>query len=173
MGYLLFSSSTHKAMPLAALILAAALAAPGEAAAPKAAANPFDQLSGDWKGGGTVRPADGQRKKVSCKVTYKVAGSNMSQNLRCAGTDYRINASLKLTYKGGKIKGSWSERTYDANGAVTGTAKDNTIHARITGDKFSGRMSINISNVGHSINMVQFNESSGTYRLVTSLSLRR
>jgi hypothetical protein len=173
MGYRLFSSSTHKAMPLAALILAAALAAPGEAAAPKATGNPFDQLSGDWKGGGTVRPADGQPKKVSCKVTYKVAGSNMSQNLSCAGTDYTVNASLKLTYKGGKIKGAWSESTYDANGGVTGTAKDNTIHARITGDKFSGRMSINVSDAGHEINIVQFNEISGTYRLVTSLSLRR
>jgi hypothetical protein len=161
--------STHKAMPLAALILAAALAAPG---APKAAGNPFDLLSGDWKGGGTVRRADGQSKKVSCKVTYKVAGSNMSQNLSCAGTDYTINASLRLTYKGGKIKGSWSESTYDANGGVTGTAKDNTIYALITGDKFSGRMSIKVSDAGHEINMVQFNESSGTYRLVTSLSLR-
>ncbi len=165
--------STHKAMPLAALILAAALAGPGDAAAPKAAGNPFDQLSGDWKGGGTVITADGQRKKVRCKATYKVAGSNMSQNLRCAGTDYRINASTKLTYKSGKIKGSWSERTYDANGSVTGTAKDNTIHARITGDNLSGRMSINLSDAGHSINIVQFNKNSGTYRLVASLSLRR
>jgi hypothetical protein len=156
-------------MPLAALVLTAALAAPGEAAG-----NPFDQLSGDWKGGGTVRPADGHPKKVSCKVTYKVAGSNMSQNLRCSGTDYRINASLKLTYKGGKIKGSWSESTYDTNGRVTGTAKDNIIHARITGDKFSGRMSINVSDASHEINIVQFNESSGIYRLIGSLSsLRR
>jgi hypothetical protein len=172
-GYRLFLSSTHKAMPLAVLILAAALAASGEAAAQKAAANPFDLLSGDWKGGGTVRPADGHPKKVSCKVTYKVAGSNMSQHLRCAGTDYKINASLKLTYKGGKIKGSWSESTYDTNGRVTGTAKDNIIHARITGDKFSGRMSINVADAGHEINIVQFNESSGTYRLVGSLFLRR
>lgn len=106
-------------------------------------------------------------------MTYKVAGSNLSQNLRCAGTDYRINAITKLTYKSGKIKGSWSESTYDANGSVTGTAKDNTIHARITGDNVSGRMSINISDAGHSINIVQLNERSGIYRLVASLSLLR
>ena len=167
MEYRLFLSPAHKVIPLAALILAASLAAP------KAAGNPFDQLSGDWKGGGTVTPADGQPKKVSCKVTYKVAGSNMSQNLRCAGTDYRINASLKLTYKGGKIKGAWSESTYDANGGVTGTAKDHTIHSVITGDKFSGRMSIKVSDAGHEINIVQLNQNSGTYRLVTSLFLRR
>ena len=172
MGSSWFSSPRCKAIPLAALILAAALAAPGEAAAPKAV-NPFDQLSGDWKGGGTVTPADGAPKKVDCKATYKVAGSNMSQNLRCAGNDYSINASLKLTYKEGKIKGSWSESTYDANGGVTGTAKDNTIHARITGDKFSGRMSINVSGARHSINMLQLSPKSGTYRLAASLSMGR
>jgi hypothetical protein len=164
---------THKVLPLAALILAAALTAPGEAAAPKAAGNPFEKLSGDWKGGGTVTPKDGQPKKVRCKVTYKVAGSRMSQHLRCAGIDYKINATTKLTDKGGKLRGSWNESTYDANGSLTGTAKDNIIHARITGDKFSSRMSIKISDSGHSINIVELNEKSGAYRLVASLSFHR
>ena len=165
--------STHKALPLAALILAVALVVPGEAAAPKAAGNPFEKLSGDWKGGGTVTPKDGQPKKVRCKVTYKVAGSRMSQHLRCAGIDYKINATTKLTDKGGKLRGSWNESTYDANGSLTGTAKDNIIHARITGDKFSSRMSIKMSDAGHSINIVELNEKSGTYRLVASLSFHR
>ena len=165
--------STHKALPLAALILAVALAVPGEAAAPKAAGNPFEKLSGDWKGGGTVTPKDGQPKKVRCKVTYTVAGSRMSQHLRCAGIDYKINATTKLTDKGGKLRGSWNESTYDANGSLTGTAKDNIIHARITGDKFSSRMSIKMSDAGHSINIVELNEKSGTYRLVASLSFHR
>jgi hypothetical protein len=165
--------SIDKAIPLAALILAAALAAPGEAAAPKAAANPFEKLSGDWKGGGTVVPKDGQPKKVTCKVTYKVAGSSLSQHLRCAGNDYKINSTTKMTDKGGKVSGSWSERIYDANGRLTGTAKDNIIHARISGDKFSSRMSIKISDASHSINIVELNANSGAYRLVASLSFHR
>jgi hypothetical protein len=169
--------STHKAMPLAALILsalilAAALATPGEAAAPKAA-DPFEKLKGDWKGGGMVVPSDGEPKKVSCKVTYKVAGRTTTQHLRCAGNDYSINATNKMTDKDGKIRGSWNESTYDVNGGVTGTARDDTIHARISGDKFSSRMSIKISDTGHSINIVQLNEKSGTYRLVASLLFHR
>jgi hypothetical protein len=173
MGYRFFSSLTRKALPLAALILAAAFAAPAEAAAPKAAGNPFDQLKGYWRGGGTVTPNNGNAEKVSCRVTYNVAGTNVSQTMNCAGTDYKINTRTKLTYKGGKISGSWNESTYDANGGVSGTANGNTIHARITGDKFSGRMSINISGKGHSINIVQFNQGSGTYRPVASVSLHR
>jgi len=173
MGYRLFSSLTRRALPLAALILAAALASPAEAAAPKAAGNPFDQLKGYWRGGGTVTPTNGKAEKVSCRVTYNVAGTNVSQTMNCAGTDYKINTNTKLTYKGGRISGSWNESTYDANGGVSGTANGNTIHARITGDKFSGRMSINISGKGHSINITQFNQGSGTYRPVASVSLRR
>lgn len=170
--------STHKAIPLAALILGAlilavALASPGEAAAPKAAGNPFETLKGDWQGGGTVVPSNGEPKKVACKVTYKLAGRTMNQHLRCAGDDYSINATTKMTDKGGKIRGSWNESIYDANGGVTGTARENVIHARISGDKFSSRMSINISDSGHSIYIVQFNEKSGTYRKVASLTFRR
>jgi len=160
----------RQSVTLVGFLLAAALALSGETATP---ANPFDQLSGDWKGGGIVIPANREPKKVSCRVTYKPAGSNISQNLHCTGNDYEINTSLKVTYKGGKIKGSWTESTYDANGLVTGTAKDNTVHALINGDKFSGRMSIKISEGAHSINIVQRDEKSGAYRLATSLSLRR
>jgi hypothetical protein len=173
MGYRLLSPLTREAMLFAALILALALAVPAVAADPKAAGSPFDQLSGDWKGGGTVTPTKGDPMKVACKATYKVTGSTLSQNLRCAGVDYRIDATTKLTDKGGKIKGSWNEKTYDANGGVNGTAKDKTIHARISGDKFSGRMSINLSDAGHEINIMQLNEDTGTYRPAASVSLHR
>ena len=171
MGHRLFSSPTHRAMPLAALVLAASLAAPGNAATP--AGDLFEKLSGDWKGGGTVTPAKGDPMKVACKATYKVTGSNLTQNLRCAGTDYRIDAVLKLTDKNGKIRGSWNEKTYDANGGVTGAVKDDLIHARISGDKFSGRMSINVSDSGLEINIVQLNEDTVTYRPAASVSLHR
>ena len=173
MGYRLFPSLANKAMPLAALALAVALAAPAGAADPKAAGTPFEALSGDWKGGGTVTPAKGEPLKVACKATYKVTGGTLAQRLRCAGADYQINATTKLTNKAGKIKGSWNEATYDANGGVTGTASDKTIHARISGDKFSGRMSINVVDGGLEINIIQLNEDTGTYRPAASVSLHR
>jgi hypothetical protein len=110
---------------------------------------------------------------VTCKASYKVTGNNLSQDLSCTGNDYEIQAKLKLTDKGGKVKGSWNEAIYDASGGVTGSAKENLIHALIRGDKFSGRMSLKLTDAGLSINMVQRDEKSGIYRLVTSLFLRR
>ena len=167
--------STHIAMPLAALILAATLAAPRRRRPRRRRrATRSQKLSGDWKGGGTVTPADGKPKKVRCKVTYTVAGSRLSQHLRCAGIDYRINATTKLTDKGGKISGSWNESIYDANGRLTGGRRRTTSFMRgSAATSFSSRMSIKTSDAGHSTNIVELHANAGAYRLVASLSFHR
>ena len=161
-------SARRATLTLAACVIFLGLAVPTEAAG-----TPFEKLSGDWTGEGTVRTKSDPQKKVSCKVNYAVAGSDLTQTLSCTGDDYEIEATLKLTDNGGKVKGSWNEVIYDASGEVAGNAKDNVIRTVIRGDKFSGRMSLNLTDSGHSINMLQLNEDSGTYRLVTSLSMHR
>lgn len=177
MGPRLLSTLIGKVTPVAMLLLVALVSMPAESATkkapPKGTGNPFDLLKGYWTGGGTMTPMKGNAEKVSCKVTYTVAGSAVSQNMRCAGTDYKVNTSSKFTYSGGKISGSWSESTYSAAGSVSGTAKGNVVHARISGDKFSGRMSINVSGSRHTINIVQLDNKSGAYRPVASVSLHR
>jgi hypothetical protein len=166
-----------KILPVVTILLVALLSLTADAASKKASAkgtgNPFDLLKGYWTGGGTVTPIKGNAEKVSCKVTYNVAGSSVSQSMRCAGTDYKVSSSSKLTYTGGKISGSWSESTYSAAGKVSGTAAGSTVHAAISGDKFSGRMSINVSGSRHTINIVQFDKGSGAYRPVASVALHR
>lgn len=174
MGHRMIARFALKVLPLAALCLAASLASQGAMAAPEASGtNPFDALKGDWKGGGTVLPSNGTPRKVACKVTYDVDGNNATQKMRCAGDDYEIKATSKFKYKAGKITGSWTEAIYDANGGINGTAKDNLVHARINGDRFSGRMSINVSGDGHQINIVQMDKNSSAYRSVANLALRR
>ena len=160
-----------KFMPLATLVVFG-LASLGASASANAD-NPFEKLKGDWKGGGTVTTKSSPEKKVTCDVNYKVAGSNLTQKMHCTGDDYEVDATLKLTDKNGKVKGSWNEVIYDASGGVTGTAKDDIIRAVIRGDKFSGRMSLKVTDAGHSINIVQRDDKTGVYRLVTSLFLRR
>ncbi len=158
---------------LVGTVLAATLAVRAEAASPAASGDPFDQLKGDWKGSGVVILDSGEKKKVDCTTDYKVAGSNVTQTLHCKGEDYEVNTLLKVTDKSGKIKGTWNESVYDASGTVSGTAKGDTIHAVISGDKFSGRMSIKLKGDSHTINVIKLNAKTGTYRLATSLSLHR
>jgi hypothetical protein len=168
---------TGKATPVVMLLFVALISSPAESASkkvpPKGTGNPFDLLNGYWSGGGMIAPGKGNPEKVSCRVTYSVAGSAVTQNMRCAGTDYKFNTASKLNYSGGKISGSWSETTYDAAGSVSGTAAGNTVHAVISGDKFSGRLSINVSGSSHTINIVQFDPKSGVYHQAASVSLHR
>ena len=56
--------------------------------------NPFDLWLLVWRRHG--RAAKGNPERVSCKVTYTVPGSNVSQSIRCAGTDYKFNTSFRL-----------------------------------------------------------------------------
>lgn len=167
------SASCSRKTPLSASALLVALAALGLTVSAKAASNPFETLKGDWKGGGTVWLTNGKVKEVDCKASYKVSGSNLTQNLECEGDDYEIEATLKLSDKDGKVKGRWSEVIYDASGAVTGNAKPDIVRAIIRGDKFSGRLSLKITDGGHSINILQLNEKTGTYSLATSLQFSR
>lgn len=166
MGYRLFSSLAAPLLALAALLLIAT-------AAGAQSGDPFEALKGEWKGGGTVTPMGGDPVKVACKVTYDLAGETLSQNFRCAGEDTTIKTETKMTDKSGKITGSWYEKTYDRTGGLNGTASDKTIHARISGDKFSGRMSVDLTDKGHTINIMQLDKGSGIYRPVAALSFTR
>jgi len=160
-------------MKRAAFAVVALLALLGAAGAANAEGNPFEKLSGDWTGEGRVRTSDGSFKNVTCKANYKNAGNNLNLNLGCTGDDYEIEAKLKLADKDGRVKGTWNEVIYDASGSVTGRAHEDVIRAVIRGDKFSGRMSIKMTDAGHSINILQLNEDTGVYRLATSLVFGR
>jgi hypothetical protein len=166
------SSASRNGLAFAALSFAAGLTLLGGISA-DAASNPFELLKGNWQGGGTVKPSKGGPKEVTCKVGYKVSGSTLNQTMSCTGDDYEIEAKLKLTDKAGKVKGNWTEAIYDASGAVTGTTREDAVRAVIRGDKFSGRMSLKLTEEGHTINILQLDEQTGVYRLVTSLRLSR
>jgi hypothetical protein len=169
-----------KATPVVTLLLVALVWLPAESATKKAplkgTGNPLDLLNGYWLGRGTVAPGKGNPEDVSCRVTCNVAGSAVTQNMRCASTDYKFNIASKLTYSGGKIDGSWSETTCDAAGSGSGTAAGDMVHAIISSDKFSGRMSINVSDSSHTINIVQFDQigllSAGRECFAASLGLK-
>ncbi len=61
---------TLRNLTRATLILSAASALIWLTQPADAAGNPFDKLSGDWTGEGTVKLKDGKVKTVTCKVNY-------------------------------------------------------------------------------------------------------
>ena len=60
---------------------------------------------------------------MKCVAVYRVGkgGTEIKQTLRCASSDYNINAKADLAIKGGQqVEGSWEEQTYSASGEITG-----------------------------------------------------
>lgn len=167
MGRRLPRCLTGKILSVATLLLVAFVVSPAHSA------SSLSNLNGYWSGGGRVSPLKGGAKNVSCRATYKVAGSNLTQNLRCSGSDYKFSTSFNVTMKGSRISGTWTESTYSASGRMSGTASGSSIRAAISGDKFSGRMSIKISGSRQSIYIVELDKGSGRYVPVANLSLHK
>jgi hypothetical protein len=125
------------------------------ASAAGAAANSIDDLNGYWTGSGSVVLASGNTERVKCAVTYKVTdgGGQIRQSLRCASTDYKIEAHAELQLKGAQVTGSWEERTYSATGQVRGRYTGSDLVLAIEGANFSAAMNISLSNCKQSISI--------------------
>ena len=104
----------------------------------------FDSLGGTWSGIGTMKPSDGPREKVRCKVAYDITkpGRSVSLDLRCASDAYKMVLSANIDQNGTELSGNWFEHEYRQGGKVVGTNKDGLIEARIEGNTVAALVTI-------------------------------
>jgi hypothetical protein len=104
----------------------------------------FDSLGGTWSGTGSMKPADGPREKVRCKVAYNITkpGRSVSLDLRCASDAYRMVLSANIDQSGTELSGNWFESEYRQGGKVYGTNRDGLIEACIEGNTVAALVTI-------------------------------
>jgi hypothetical protein len=104
----------------------------------------FDSLGGTWSGTGTMKPSDGPREKVRCKVAYNITkpGRSVSLDLRCASDAYKMVLSANIDQNGTELSGNWFESEYRQGGKVYGTNTDGLIEARIEGNTVAALVTI-------------------------------
>jgi hypothetical protein len=104
----------------------------------------FDSLAGTWSGTGTMKPSDGPREKVRCKVGYNVTrpGRSLTLDLRCASDAYKMVLSANIEQSGTELSGNWFESEYRQGGKVYGTNRDGLIEARIEGNTVAALVAI-------------------------------
>ncbi|MBR0962758.1 hypothetical protein JQ554_01600 [Bradyrhizobium diazoefficiens] len=104
----------------------------------------FDGLAGAWSGTGTMKPSDGPREKVRCKVAYVVTkpGRSLTLDLRCASDAYKMVLSANIEQSGTELSGNWFDSEYRQGGKVYGTNKDGLIEARIEGNTVAALVTI-------------------------------
>ena len=133
----------------AALALALLAACPAGAAS-----TPFEVVKGSWVGGGTLNFKDGRSEKLECNAYYtgSADGNALTTALRCSGPSGKLELRSHLSYAGGKVSGSWEERTYNASGDASGTLDPGNLRLNIRGG-VAGSMTVAFSASSQSVSI--------------------
>ena len=102
----------------------------------------IDEFSGYWTGTGEVTWTNGSTEQLKCVATYRNMAQSIRQNLRCASQGYSISATADLALTGELIAGKWEEKTYAANGDITGRVTEDGFTLSIRGPTFSADMQL-------------------------------
>lgn len=169
-----FRFNAFQAVAVAGLALLLGVPAAHAACSPDGA-KLIDRLNGNWRGSGTVTPIGGQPERILCRISYaKTRGGNgVRQTIRCAGTDYRIEASANVTCSGERISGVWTENIASNTGRISGRLAGQRLRASFSGPNFKGRLSVSFANRRrHSVTISQFDPAKGRHVPVAQISLR-
>jgi hypothetical protein len=127
-------------------------------------ASPFDTLLGTWRGSGNVQLNSGME-RLTCNAYYTGGGSQLGMAIRCKSDSSNVEIRSKLSLSGTRITGNWEERTYNASGSASGTAKPGRISITVSGsirgsmvvNYSSSRQSVSISTSGSPLQRVSIN----------------
>ena len=134
-----------------------------------AAADPgLDVLAGTWRGDGTMSFESGATENISCNGYYKGAAS-LSVVIRCKGTSSNFELRSKLDSNGDKVTGSWEERTYNANGAVSGTTSAGKLDVQFSGS-LTGSLEMSFSPSSQSVSVSVGTKGAGITGVRVSLN---
>ena len=141
------------------------------AAAPARAEQSFDSVAGSWSGGGSMKPSDGPRERVRCKVDYivKNAGQSVKMNVRCASDAYKMDLSANIDENGTALSGNWFESQYRQGGKVSGQNVNGLIEAKVESDTITALLTVRTKGKHQSFVM----ESPGAWISQVSIDLLR
>ena len=141
---------------LAAVALTALIMLPQWHDGRAASSNPFDVLLGSWRGNGQIRLADGKTERLKCNAYYTGGGAQLGMVIRCQSETSNVEIRSKLSQSGGRITGSWEERTYNAQGSASGQASGGKINLQISG-AVTGTMSVSYSGSSQGVSIATQN----------------
>jgi hypothetical protein len=141
------------------------------AVAPACAQQSFDNVAGSWSGSGSMKPSDGARERVRCKVDYvpKNSGQSVKMNVRCASDAYKMDLSANIDERGTVLSGNWFESTYRQGGSVSGQNVNGLIEAKVEGQTITALLTVRTKGNRQSFVM----ESPGAWISQVSIELVR
>lgn len=141
-SYLVTPLLNRRTIPFQMALLLAVMVSTLFAGSAKAAAeSPFKILIGSWGGSGLAKYEDGSSERLRCNAYYTGGGSQLGLAIRCSSPTQKVEVRSKMSYAGGRLSGTWEERTYNAEGKITGKARPGKLRFSIAGS-ISGSMNV-------------------------------
>lgn len=161
-------------LPLAALSLGVTVES-AQAICSKQGLQLMQSLQGSWRGRGAVKPIGGAPERVNCRVNYESeATGRILQVVACAGTDYKIEASSRVSCVGNRLEGSFQEKIANNTGRVSGDISANRLNIELDGPSFKGRFNVVfMGEEQHRVAITQFDPALGRHVEVASMQLAR
>ncbi|MBX2806966.1 MAG: hypothetical protein KTR19_13410 [Hyphomicrobiales bacterium] len=157
-----------------ALVMAGIGASASSAACESSAQSLIEGLAGDWRGDGTVQPIGGVKERISCRVTYRTTGSQIAQQISCAGTDYKIDAGANVACEGTKVSGTWNEQIANNTGRITGNIRGKNLNLEVKGPNWEGRFNVKFTATNrHTLTITQFDPGAGRHTPIATIALRK
>ncbi len=97
------------------------------------AGTPFDTLLGSWRGSGQIELDKGRKERLKCNAYYTGGGSQLGMAIRCQSETSNVEIRSKLSESGGRITGTWEERTFNASGTASGQVSGGKISIAVSG----------------------------------------
>jgi len=130
--------------------------------------SPFKTLLGTWGGGGMVTFQDNSRERLNCNAYYTGGGSQLRLAIRCSSNKQKIHMRGNLSYNAGRVSGHWEERTFNAEGRVSGRATEKRLSVSIGGN-VTGTMTVSYSKTRQSVSI----STKGTAMRTVNINLSR
>jgi hypothetical protein len=99
----------------------------------EAGPSPFDTLLGSWRGSGQIELDKGRKERLKCNAYYTGGGSQLGMAIRCQSESSNVEIRSKLSETGGRITGTWEERTFNASGNASGQVTGGRISLSVSG----------------------------------------
>ena len=118
-----------------------------------------------------MKPSDGPRERVRCKVDYivKNASQSVKMNVRCASDAYKMELSANIDQNGTTLSGNWFESQYRQGGKVSGQNVNGLIEAKVESDTITALLTVRTRGSRQSFVM----ESPGAWVSQVSIDLLR
>jgi hypothetical protein len=132
-------------------------------------------LAGSWRGKGAVTPIGGAPEFITCRISYSMGGADIIQQvIACAGSDYKIEASSRVTCEGNRLEGLFEENIAHSTGLVQGSIGGGHLTIEAESAIFKGIFNVTFQSASsHLVAITQFDSAKGRQVPIASIQLKR